>query len=388
MVNITPYLRCHVKDSGTGIVWISFYVSREKINFSTGIKCEVKNWSKLKLRITAADSGAKDKNLIIENMIARCNDVFVKFRLRNRKLTRDAFLREYHRPSDYSDFFGFVSDYQKKTSYRKELSTLHTHNSVINKVREFRPNLHFDDITHEFIDEYYVWLRYTKNNNDNTAMKNIAIFKGYVLGAIKAGYIDDNPFTDWKIRNCKANFVYLTEDELQILLGIYKRGELEPKLHKTLEVFLFLCFSSLHIGDAKALKLEQFNAATFHYFRIKLRNIKPTPIVVPISEPLRIIMRNMIGTRKQGFILDNLPGAEQTMNRWLKEIAEIARIPKKITLKSGRHTFATIYLAKTKDITALKEILGHSQFKETLVYAHVLDDSKLEGIKVFNNFME
>ena len=152
-----------------------------------------------------------------------------------------------------------------------------------------------------------------------------------------------------------------------------------------MEFFLFLCFSSLHIGDAKHLKLEQFSPTTFTYYRIKLRNSKPEPIVVPISHPLQMLMTNIVGTRKKGPVFEKLL-PDQTMNRYLKEIAVIAGIDKVLTHKVGRHTFATLYLRKTKDIAALKEILGHSDISETLIYAHVLEESKLEGIKCFDMF--
>ena len=74
------------------------------------------------------------------------------------------------------------------------------------------------------------------------------------------------------------------------------------------------------------------------------------------------------------------------MNRFLKDIAEDLEINKSITHKSGRHTYATYFLSKTKDITALKEILGHSSLSETMIYAHVLDESKQEGVKCFDEF--
>ena len=74
------------------------------------------------------------------------------------------------------------------------------------------------------------------------------------------------------------------------------------------------------------------------------------------------------------------------MNIHLKEIAKIAEIDKVITHKVGRHTFATIFLKRTKDLATLKEIMGHSDIKETLVYAHVLDESKQEGMQCFNCF--
>lgn len=71
--------------------------------------------------------------------------------------------------------------------------------------------------------------------------------------------------------------------------------------------------------------MEQFNQNTFTYYRIKLRNSKPEPIVVPISQPLQILMKNIVGSRKKGPVFEKLL-PDQTMNRYLKEIATIAGI--------------------------------------------------------------
>ena len=71
--------------------------------------------------------------------------------------------------------------------------------------------------------------------------------------------------------------------------------------------------------------MEQFNQNTFTYYRIKLRNSKPEPIVVPISQPLQILMKNIVGPRKKGPVFEKLL-PDQTMNRYLKEIATIAGI--------------------------------------------------------------
>ena len=384
MINVNTYLRKY-SDSSSGIVWVSFYVQRQKVNFSTKVAVEAKNWSEKKCQVTTGDKQAADKNLIIETILARINNVFVKYRLRDRKLSRDLFIREYNRPSDYTTFFDFVQDYMKKISHRTELTTLSTHMSVIRKMKEFNADLTFDDITRDWLDIYFGYLRKELDNNANTAYKNMAILKKYVLAAYKAGYMAENPFEEWAIKRITSTCVYLNEEELAILISLYNAGELEYKLHKTLEFFLFMCFSSLHIGDAKKLKLEQFTEDHFTYFRMKLRNNKPEPIQIPISEPLRNLLSKIVGTRKKGPLFEVIQ-ADQTMNRNLKDIAAIAEIDKPITHKVGRHTFATIYLRHTKDLASLKELLGHSDMKETLVYAHVMDESKREGVQCFNCF--
>lgn len=385
MVTIKIYLRTYGSDPSTGVVWLSFYVNREKVNFSTKVSVDLKNWNDKKKCVGVGDKQCNDKKLIIENILARINNVFVKYRLRDRKLTRDAFLKAYHRPTDYNTFFEFVRDYQKKESFKLEYSTFKTNLSVIKKLQEYNPNLYFDDITREWLDEYFFHLMTGLGNNQNTANKNMATIKKYVLAAYNAGYMDENPFKNWKIKKGIPGGEYLQEDELQTLMGLYMDGELDYKHHKTLEMFLFLCFSSLHIGDAKKLILEQFTDDTLTYFRMKLKKRKPFPIQVPISDPLRTLLKNIVGTRKKGIVFEKLP-ADQTMNRFLKEIAAIAGIEKNITHKVGRHTFATVFLRKTKDIASLKEILGHSDLKETLVYAHVLNESKQEGMQCFNCF--
>ena len=385
MKNIKIYLRKYNNDT-SGIVWISFYVQRQKINFSTKVTVELKHWNEKKSIVAAGDKQSADKNLIIETILARINNVFVKYRLRDKNLSRDLFLREYNRPSDYATFFDFVRDYMKKISHRTELTTLNTHMSVIRKLKEFNTDLIFDDITRDWLDIYFAYLRRELDNNANTAYKNMAIIKKYVLAAYKAGYMTENPFEEWSIKKITSTCVYLNEEELAQLVALYNTGELEYKLHKTLEFFLFMCFSSLHVGDAKKLQLEQFSEDHFTYFRMKLRNSKPEPIQIPIYDPLKNLLSKIVGTRKKGPLFEVIQ-ADQTMNRNLKDIAAIAEIDKPITHKVGRHTFATIYLRHTKDLAALKELLGHSDMKETLVYAHVMDESKREGVQCFNSFV-
>lgn len=385
MVKLNIYLR-EYKSSSEGIVWFSFYVKSERVHFSSKVRCEKKNWDKKKMIVKGTDPEYIDKNRIIENTRARINDVFVKFRLRNKTLTRDSFIRAYNKPSDYSTFWEFIKANKKNINFGNEVTTNYTHKTVLKKVEEYQPSLHFDDITEDWLNRYFIYLKKDLKNCDNTVHKNLTIFKKYVLAAYKMGYMDENPFANFKIKRGTPSFTYLTEDELKIFVDTYKAGVLEDKYHRTLEFFLFMCFSSLHVTDARNLTLEQFTEDNFIYYRVKTRNVKPEPIVVPLSEPLKMIIKNVVGVRKKGKIFQNLP-ADQTMNRFLKDITEDLEISKSITHKSGRHTYATYFLSKTKDITALKEILGHSSLSETMIYAHVLDESKQEGVKCFDSLM-
>jgi hypothetical protein len=134
-------------------------VNCEKVNFSTRITVDEKNWNEKKQCIGTGDKYAHDKNLIIENILSRINNVFVKYRLRDRTLTRNVFLRAYHRPTDYDTFFDFVTDYRKKISARMEFATIASHSSAIKKLKEHNPNLIFEDITEDWLDGYFSYLK-------------------------------------------------------------------------------------------------------------------------------------------------------------------------------------------------------------------------------------
>lgn len=386
MINYKLYIRFHTGDKSAGMIYVSFYVDREKVHFSTRVECAVKDWDERERIIKKTDPVADDKNLILNSVKSRINDVFVKYRLKNKKLTRSGFLRHFNRPSDYDDFYAYYTE--KKRLYAKslELQSIQNHNTVFDKLKAFRSELEFDDITDEFLSEFYAHLRKDLKNNENTAYKNMSILRRYVKRAYKEGYLDEYPFDEFSIPRGTSSIDYLTEDELKLLVEYFKKGEMNLNHYKTMQLFLFMCFGSQHIGDAKNMKLEQFGPTHFTYSRMKMKNRKPVLATVPISKSLRGIITLIAGHRKVGQLFESLP-AEQTMNRYLNDISDAAGIKKHITHKTARHTFATIFLANTKDLNSLKDIMGHSNLQQTLVYAHALEISKSRGVSCFNKFM-
>jgi site-specific recombinase XerD len=367
-------------------IYISFYLEREKVVIPLGITLEQADFDFNKGLVVPGVKNSSDLNLIISNIRARINDVMVKYRLRNRVLTKREFIREFHRPSDFATFFEYFKYYTKTHKYEIESTTVQSHKVIINKLEDYRPTLHFDDITERFIKEYSKFLKVKLRNKTSTINKNLAVIKKYIRAAIKDGYMLDNPFENIKIsRKTQSPQVYLTEEELTTLVHLYQSRTLHSSYQEVLRFFLFLCFSSLHIGDAKALRVEQIGEKQFTYYRAKLRNSKPEPIIIPLSKPCKAILKDVIGNRKRGPLFEHMI-ADQKVNEYLKNIAKSAGIDKALSSKSGRHTFATIFLRKTKDLATLQTILGHSDLRETRVYAHVVNDSLIDGIHQFDSF--
>ncbi|WP_370567590.1 site-specific integrase [Dysgonomonas sp. Marseille-P4677] len=76
----------------------------------------------------------------------------------------------------------------------------------------------------------------------------------------------------------------------------------------------------------------------------------------------------------------------QKMNAYLKEIATICGINKRLSTHVARHTFATsVTLANKVTMENVAKMLGHSSTRMTQHYARVLDESILDDMMSVDN---
>ena len=66
--------------------------------------------------------------------------------------------------------------------------------------------------------------------------------------------------------------------------------------------------------------------------------------------------------------------SNQIMNGYLKELADICGIQKKLSMHVARHTFATsVTLTNGVPLETVSKMLGHTSLKTTQIYARIVD---------------
>ncbi|HKL21938.1 MAG TPA: tyrosine-type recombinase/integrase, partial [Tichowtungia sp.] len=64
--------------------------------------------------------------------------------------------------------------------------------------------------------------------------------------------------------------------------------------------------------------------------------------------------------------------SEQVVQRAIKKAADAADIPKRVSIHTLRHSFATHLLMQGVNIREVQELLGHKSVETTMIYTHVV----------------
>lgn len=368
---------------GRAALYAVLNIERIKIRLPLDIAVTSAEWDETAERVRGRGQQVKDWNLIISNTKAKISDILVRARLTGETLTKDSFLVLYRRPGETMNFIEYARRHLEALKTALQPETMRHHAAALRKLESYNPRLQIAEITPDWLRVYAAYLRDKHHNNPGTIRKNMCVIRMHYYAAMRAGKVKNNPFEAYRIPQADPTVVFLTEDELNALIGVFRSDKLDEGETDVLRFFLFMCFTAMHISDARSLQIEQIHGGEIHYTRIKTR----TRVNMPLSVPAAKLVEYYKEGRLRGPLFRHLP-TDQAFNRIIKRICRRIGINKAVSAKSARHTFATLYYQKNNgDLGTLSKLLGHTQISTTMIYAHIMKDSRVAGVSAFDDML-
>ena len=366
---------------GTKKLYLQLFINKKKLMLPIGIFIKPLEFDKTAQRVNELHPEHKQLNLIIAQSLAIVNRIFVKYHLAEKEITVEKLKQEYLNPSLQIDFYAWWEQIIRERKGEITQSSITMHLSVLNKIKSFRKDLSFSDIDKKFLDDLQKHFKVKLGNNNNTINKCLKTFKTYVKIAVDRDFIKKNPFLEYKRKPVFVDRVTLDEAEISKLTDILFKRQGNLAQLRALQLFLFSYYAcGIRISDIKRLEWKNIINNIMVFAPYKTSNVTGRIIQIPLSKMAIKIAKLDNKHAIQGKIFNCQ--ADQTINKLIKEVCKIHKIEKTISFHSARHSFATIYLKHNRgDIATLKELLGHSKIEQTMVYVHIDEDFKKEGIK-------
>lgn len=358
------------KTDGTHNIILQIFIDSERLKHNLNISAAEVDFDKQKQRVRGTNKNAKDYNLIIEQTLAKINDIEIYYRLKNKILTMSAFKNEFYDTTIEFDFLKFWRNEMKTQKKILKIGTYKQQMSVLNKVESFKNPLFFSMIDEKYLLELRAWMKNTLHNGNNTIGTTIKSFKKYLHIAEKEGFKTSLKWNDIKNKQFKSDRTFLTNNEINRLNDYFYSTFINETHKNILARFLFSVFTGLRISDIQNLTIENFIDGWLVFKIEKTEQLSR----IQLNESAKLYV--------QGKTIFNGTYSDEYINRELKEIAKLCGITKHVSFHVARHTFATQFLLNGGSVVKLQKLLGHSKIDTTMVYVHIYDE--LMNDQVFN----
>ena len=374
---INFWLKSRTDKNGKSPITMTIGANGERAEFQTGKKIEPENWDNGKQQAKGKTTEAKLLNTYLSQLR---NKVYLKeIELMQRgflitaRLLRDAVVDKVEALNEKTLFQVFSEHNEeqgkmigkgisKSTHWLSEYTYRLLKEHVEQKYK--RSDLYLRELNIGFIQAFHTFLRTDKGMAQNSSTKHLKLLKKIINVAVANSYMTFNPFMTYKVEREPVEIDFLDEEELRRIINF---DTPLPRLERAKDMFLFGCFTGLSYIDIKTLAPEHFGAGRIW---IKKRRVKTGVLSrIPLLPIAKMILDKYRGGEKLLPIQD-----PADVNKYLKDIAILCNINKRITFHTSRHTFAsTVTLANNISLEVVSKMLGHTNTRMTTHYAKLVD---------------
>lgn len=243
-------------------------------------------------------------------------------------------------------------------------STKVSHRNAHMRLKAFCPDITFSNIDHQFLLDYEHHLR-DGGYSVNTIAKQMRILKRYLNLAIDMDIITSSPFRKYHIHTQSSHKETVTERELKRI------EEAVPSLpdneRNVARAFLFATYTGLRFSDICQVAPCHYKTINRHRWLILQMRKTKTEVRIPVSS----LFNGKALPLSPPFHLST----NSATNRTLATVLHRIGIRKHITMHSGRHSCATLLLARGVPLPIIQRILGHASITTTQCYSSISDST-------------
>jgi integrase len=253
---------------------------------------------------------------------------------------------------------------------------------------KFKKNdLYLETLTYSFITDFEHYLKVKQNISHNVVMSYIKRVKRIITLSVNNRWLSHNPFAGFVCTTKKIERTELEDYELQILEN--KTFTIQ-RIEEVKDCYLFSCYTGYAFVDAEKLGPEHIVRGKDGELWINTDRTKSKiEANVPLL-PKAIAIINKYKNHPECIAINRLlpMKSNQKMNAYLKEIADLCGIQKKLTTHTARHTFATtVTLENDVPIESVSKMLGHTKITTTQLYARVKEKKVSRDMKKLKSKM-
>ncbi|EIA08675.1 site-specific integrase [Flavobacterium frigoris] len=347
-------------------------LNKKRKQFNTGLLVNPKYWESKLQKVTILEPNHKYINAQLERIEVKIYNIALVFQLQGIPCKLDNIFNEYKgipiRKEEYilSCYRKYVSRIQKLVGIEIKQNTYEKfvyvgyHLEAFIKWQFKKSDYPLKELSLRFLDDFDYYLKTEKSIKQITINKIIQRLRTPIKQAISEGYLDRDPFILYKSKKFHKEVIFLTTEELKII----EESTFTPqRLGIIQDLFIFCCYTGLAYNEMAHLKIKNIQIGFDNMNWIQMKREKTQrQISIPIlPKAQKIIDKYLI---EDNYVFPAL--SNQKFNAYLKEIATITKIDKRITHHTARKTFAsTVLLYNDVPMEIVSELLGHSNMTIT-----------------------
>jgi len=286
------------KNAVQATVYLRITYDGKRVELSTMRKVSLSKWNPKANKVGGTSIEAKQVNRNLDIIKNRIYQIYQKIldnkeevsllRIKNEYLGIDEnekFLVEMFKEHNSRMKKLVGKDYSFRTLQRYETTKKHISSFILFNfnIKDYRVK----DIDIKFINNFIYYLKTELDLSHNSSLKYLSYLKKIVRIAYANGWIDKDPFYNFKLKLQVIDREFLTKEEI---ISIMEKQFTIPRTKHVRDVFLFSCYTGLAYSDVFKLTLDDIvkgidGSQWIKIKRTKTRSLSSIPIL-PVAEKL------------------------------------------------------------------------------------------------------